>query len=479
MNVRRRFSFGVAWMFMGSWVEQFLNFAIFIALARLLDAEIFGVAAMAAALVILSEALVRETLTEPLIARKDVEPGHLDAVFWLLAGLSLVITLALVSGAGLISSAYGDARVEPVLQVFAISILLTGLTAVPIAQLRRDMAFQSLAIRQVAGAFAGGVVGIWMAWVGYGVWALVGQRIALLFVDSLLVWMATTWRPAFRATRAHFRDVRGFGSKVLGLTAAEIASVQTPVIVIGLTLGATPLGHFQMAWRLTEIASFLINTPFRMVAQPAFAKLRHSGESAVRLLEEIAQLSTLIALSAFAGLAILAEPVVTLMLGPGWEETAPVLQVLSLVGAYLCIERVQYAFCLAAGRAGKLALLALGEAVFGVIAIWIVVDWGIVAVALAFALRYYLLWPLRFRLVQSLGGIGLLTCLKLVAPAAIGAAVMALAVRGALHVIPASMPAPVILGGGALIGVAVFVVFVMIFLRGRVRTAERLIKGME
>ncbi|MCP5433185.1 MAG: oligosaccharide flippase family protein, partial [Alphaproteobacteria bacterium] len=90
MSERRRFSVGMAWMFAGNWVEQACNFAIFVTLARILGAEAFGLAMMAMAFIVFAEFLVRETITEGLIQQHEVEPGHLDATFWLLALLSVV-----------------------------------------------------------------------------------------------------------------------------------------------------------------------------------------------------------------------------------------------------------------------------------------------------------------------------------------------------------------------------------------------------
>ncbi|MFQ5621769.1 MAG: lipopolysaccharide biosynthesis protein [Paracoccaceae bacterium] len=475
MSINRRFSFGVAWMFMGGWAEQGVNFIVVVLLARLLGAEVFGLAAMSAALVILAEGLVRETLTEPLIARKDVEPGHLDAVFWILSVFSVAIALIIVGSAHWIALFYGDERVTGLTQAFTIGILLTGVAGVPIAILRREMDFRTLALRAIAGAVAGGVVGIGMALAGFGVWSLVGQRIGLLSVDTALVWAVARWRPGFTAGRRHFREVSGFGAKVLGLTTADLVSAQTPNVVIGAVLGPAALGIFTISWRLVEVAAVLLYTPVRMVAQPAFAALRHGGGSAAALLSDIAEVSSVLAISAFAGMAILAHPLVLLLLGPDWGEAAPVLQVLCLVGAYLCIERVQYAFCLAAGKAGGLAWLSLAQALLGIFAMIVAAPFGLVAVAIAFTVRYYALWPIRFAIVKRLGGMGITRCAEIVAPVIAGAAVMAGGVALWLRHAAASMPPVVLLASGIVIGAGIFLLFAALAFRRRIDTLRRLL----
>ena len=405
MSIARQFSAGVAWMAAGNWAEQAINFALFVVLARLLGADAFGLMAMAAAFVVLSEFLVRESLSEVLISAEAPPPSLFDAAFWALLALGAGLCALLFLAAPWIAGLYDQPLVAPLIRVLSLSVALIALTAVPVACLRREMRFRVLSLRAVAGVAAGGAVGIGMAFAGYGVWSLAGQRLVQVAVNVAMAWGAVAWRPGLRARRADFRQVLGFGSQVLGLRAAELAATQVPVVVIGAVLGPGPLGLYALAWRLVELTSFLIVTPLRMASQPAFAAMTRSGGGAADLLLTIARISGLVAFPLFFGMAALASPLVAVVFGPGWQGAAAPLAVLSLVGLYFCIEKVNQSFCLAAGRAGALTRIAWAEVATGAAAIWVASPHGLVAVAAAFAGTYAVWWILRLRLVAAIGAI--------------------------------------------------------------------------
>ena len=114
-------------------------------------------------------------------------------------------------------------------------------------------------------------------------------------------------------------------------------------------------GLFSVSWRLVETLSFLIVTPLRQASQSAFAALTRQGGGAGALLLDIARLTGVVALPFFVGLSILSGPMILLVFGPDWLGAAPVLAVMAAMGVYLCLNRVQMAFCLAAGQAGAIS----------------------------------------------------------------------------------------------------------------------------
>lgn len=476
MSVARQFSRGVAWMAIGNWIEQAVNFAVFVTLARLLGARDYGLLAMASVFIVLSEQLVRESLSEYLIASERAEAADLNATFWLLAGLGLLLGLALALIAPFAARAYGEPEVRGVILALAPSVLIVALNAVPVAILRRRLDFRILSLRAIAGVIVGGVVGIGMALNGFGVWSFVGQWLALISTNAVMAWTAVDWRPGLVVTRADLARAGRFGAQVLGLRAGELAATQTPVLVIGATLGPEATGLFSVAWRLVETLSFLIVTPLRQASQSAFAALTRQGGDAGALLADLLRLASMVALPFFTGLAVLAGPMIGLVFGPGWAGAASVLTALAAMGIYICLARVQIAFCLAAGRAGQVAVLAWAVVVLMAVLIWVASRWGMVAVALAVVVAHGALWPFYFRAVARLsarpvgafvGGLAL----PALGAALMGAGVVLVAARheGAapLTVLAVAVPA----------GVAIYGAFALFLMRDRFALLNRLIRG--
>ncbi|WP_170376789.1 lipopolysaccharide biosynthesis protein [Ruegeria atlantica] len=404
MSRGRRFTSGVAWMSFGVWAEQAFNFIIIAILARLLGAEAFGLLAMAAAFVLFSEFLVRETISEILLTQDTLTPERLNSVFWLLGLLGACLTALIVLGAGPVSTFYDEAIAGQLLIGLSPTVLMISLTAVPVALLRREMRFRVLALRAVLGAIVGGVIGIGMALAGYGVWSLVGQRVAMTATNILMAWGAVSWRPTFHVSGHQMRQVLHFSHRVIGLRAAELAAVQSPAVLIGAMLGPVAAGYYAIAWRVVETASFLTITPLRMVSQPAFAAVTRGGGRASEMLLDVMRLTGFVTFPAFAGLAVLSEPVLVLLFGEKWSPAAPVLSLMSVFGMYLCTERVQQTFCLASGQPGRLAVLSWIEVVLAAIAITVAAPYGVPVVTAAFISVFLIMWPFKFANLAAISG---------------------------------------------------------------------------
>ncbi len=462
-----------AWMAAGNWIEQGVNFAVFVLLARILGVDAFGAIAMASVVVVLCEFLVRETFADGLIAMADPGPGDRDAAFWLLAASGTALTAILAVIAGPMAALYDLPLVRDLVIGLSPTVLITALTAVPVALLRRDMRFRVMSLRAIAGVAAGAVVGIGMALTGWGVWALVGQRLALVLANAALAWGAVDWRPGWSATRDDVSRAARFGGAAMGLRAAELSATQAPILILGATLGTTATGLYSVAWRIVDILAFLVVVPLRMVAQPAFAAEARAGQSPGALLGSIARFSGLLAFPLFAGIAAVRTPALEVLFGRDWLSAAPALGVLALCGAYFSVEKVQQSLCLAAGRPAPVTLVAwLNVAMIAAFSV-IAVPHGITAVAAAVLAGYLIPWPLRFRIAAGIAGQPVGTLIRPHLGPALAAAVMAGFVAPVVRLAPERPLLALILG--VLTGAVTFTALVLVYFRDRVDELRRIL----
>lgn len=424
MPIKKRLFTGISWMFAGNWSEQIVNFLVFIILARILGAEAFGLATMAMVFIVFAEFLVRQTLTETIIQQKNLEDGHLDAIFYLLGFLSLFLVALLILLAEHIANIYSEPRVADYLIWASPTVLFIGFSGVPVALLKRKLEFRALAIRATIGIFVGGTVGVVLALLDYGVWSFIAQHVVRILINNALVWIVNPWIPKWRATRKHFQDVIGFSGQMIGFRITELVSINTPIVVIGAYLGPSMLGQFTIAWRLVEVLSFLLITPIQFVAQPAFAHIDRAREATGKLLTKITSTSAIITFASFFGMAAVSAPLIELLFGSNWSDAITAHKILCLVGIYFAIERMQQAFCLALGKAGALFYLSLAEALIGIMVIVAFIDHGIIGVAAAFTTRYFIMWPFRFKIVANYAGTKPLQYLKALALPLINAILM-------------------------------------------------------
>lgn len=478
MSVQRQFGKAVAWMAFGLWVEQAFNFLVFVVLARLLGAEAFGLLAMAAVFIVLSEFLVRQTISEYLIVSDNLRPAHINAAFWILALFSLVLAGALALVAGPISRAYGAPEVAPVIQALCATIPMVALSSPSVALLRRDLQFRVLSLRAIAGVVAGGVVGLVLAFSGFGVWALVAQRLVMIAVNAVMAWFAVSWRPSLATDLDAARDVARLGFSVVVLRGAEIARTQLPIAMVGGAMGPVAAGYYSIAWRIIELSTFLMASPVLQAAQPAFAQMVRLGEDAGQFLLKIVRIIGFLAFPAYIGLGLLALPFLSVLFGAKWVDAAPVLSAMAALGVYLSIEAQHQAFCLAQGRALRISLMTWAEAAAIVLALWLTLPLGLVWATASVPAVLVLLWPVRLAIVAAGSG---LRPTELLAPhirpfvlsAAMGALVFG------LMQVTTNWPYVVQLGALSLVGAVSYAALSLTFLRDRLTLAQEFVATLK
>jgi len=385
--MKRYFAIGAAWTAAAAWLEQAFNFVIFLAIARLIGTESFGLASMALAFVLLGEFLVRDTLTEGIVERRDLEGAALEATFAALVGLGLAVSAVLVLTAPLVAGIYNAPLVTALIIAACPAILLIALSGVSTALLRRQMAFRSLALRTVAGVIAGGAVGIYLALEGHGAWSLVGQRLAAITLDSLLSILAAGWWPKRLPRRAEFDRIGGLGPRVVVLHASTLVKMQTPAVALGVAIGPHAVAVYALAWRLVEVLLKLVVVPLRSVAQSAIAVMRRRNIPTAGFFVEVNEVAALASFAALAGLALVAQPAIEVLFGPDWRETADILPWIGLAGAMIGLAEVQESYLMAIDRIRRIIGLVILETIFGIAIIAIASTHGALAASVALAVR--------------------------------------------------------------------------------------------
>lgn len=393
----RAIASGAGWMALAGWVEQAFAFAFFVALARIIGADAFGVAAMALAFVYLGETLVRETLTEGVIAAADEDPAFLDATFRALLAFGALVGIVLLAAAPVAAAIYRQPQVAPLMATAALAPLLIAATGVHAALLRRRLAFRALSVRAIAGCIAGGVAGLGVAFADGGAWALVAQRIVQVAVNAALALGAARWRPGAGFLHARASVARGLGGQAVALRALSLIVLQTPVVALGVVADARAVAHYAFAWRMVETALYLISTPIKRAAQPTLAALRRAGKGDQAFVFALTEAAAFISFAAFAGLALVAAPLVAAFMTADWRESVRLIAILCVAGAVLSVAEIQEAYVLAIDRAKDMVGAAAAEAAMGVALVLAASGFGAGGVAAASAARALASAPLRAR----------------------------------------------------------------------------------
>src|SRR5437762_8688077 len=252
-SLKSRVVRGVFWTSMDSWGRQVLAFVLYAALARLVGPESFGLVALGVVYVAFVEIFVTQGFGTALVQRKTLEDGHLNSAFWISLIMAAALTLATVLLAERVAIIFAEPRLAELLRWLSVSLVLMGLSAVPQAALTREMAFRALAVRSLLATLTGGVVGLAMAWQGFGVWSLVEQQLSGAAAGVIVLWWATTWRPSFPPSMPHVRDLYGFALSIAGNNLLWFGTQRADQTLIGYGFGAAALGPYALASRCIQL----------------------------------------------------------------------------------------------------------------------------------------------------------------------------------------------------------------------------------
>ncbi|HEV7367962.1 oligosaccharide flippase family protein [Arenibaculum sp.] len=474
----RRLMVGGFWTTVDAWATEAANLVVFLVLVRLLAPSEFGIVAMAAVFVMLASDLGAFSVTQVLIQRRDLQRGHVDAVFLTVLGLSVVGFALVLAGAPLAAAVYGEPLVAELLVWLSPVIVLNAFTAVPIALLTRDMRFGTLAMRSFAMVVTSGAVGVSLAVLGYGPWALVAQALTKSAVSLVVLMGATGWRPGWRCGRGHLRDVRGyvlgtFGTHVVG--AAERHVVQ---FLLGLLLGSAALGYFNAAQRLVEILVRLFIVPVSQLTMPGFSTVQADPARVRALLEGGVRVTSLISFPAFVGAAVVAPDLVGVVLGETWLPAAPVLAILALRGLGSTSALPGASLLYALGRPHWLLGINAASLAAGTVVLLVAAPFGVAAAAAGDLLRFLgCHCSLIAVAVGRLTGVRPTEQVRLVLPSLAAAAFMAACVLAWRSFGPATDPATS-LASSVAVGVVAYALASLVVNRALLRRAAGLVLGV-
>ncbi|MGB3404112.1 MAG: lipopolysaccharide biosynthesis protein [Microcoleaceae cyanobacterium] len=402
MNLRQQAAKGIVWSAIQKLGNQAVSLVVFFCLARLLAPEAFGLIALASVFLAFVQIFLNQGFAEAIVQREELEPEHLDTAFWVSLVISIVLTIISISIAGIVAQGFQQPELAPIIRWLSLGFLLSAFNSVQQAIFRRDLAFKPLAIRSLVASFFGGIVGVAMAFLGCGVWSLVGQQLTNNIVGILVLWWASDWKPGFKVSQKHFHELFHFGINILGFNLLNFFNRRSDDFLIGYFLGATALGYYTIAYRLLLLMTNLLTNTMAQVALPTFSRLQSQPEKMRRAFYTATQLSSLVAFPAFLGMAILAPELVPMVFGENWLPSIPVMQILSIIGILHAIEYFNQSVILAMGKPSWRFKINAVNAVGNVIGFLVVVHWGILAVAAAYVIRGYLFLPLPLWAIHKL-----------------------------------------------------------------------------
>jgi len=456
MNIKQKAIQGVVWSVIQNWGSQAGSLIVFLILARLLTPEAFGLVALANVFLAFMQIFLEQGFTQALIQRQELEPEHLDTAFWTNFFSGILLTIIGFAFASSVANIFNQPKLIPILQCFSGLFVINSLSHVHQAILSRELAFKIMAVRTLIGILIGGIVGVVMAVSGFGVWSLVSQQVVFETVCVIVMWQAVDWRPKLKFSQKHFQELFHFGINVVGFKFLKFFNKRSDNLLIGYFLGEVALGYYAIAYRVLQVMTQLLVSTSNQVALPTFSKLQALPERFRQAFYKATQFTSLIAFPTFIGMATLTPELVTFLFGKEWLPSIPVMQILAFSGIIHTLSYFNASVFMAMGKPSWRLWLSFIEALFSIVACLFAVQWGIVAVALAYVISIYLVFPISQAAVSKLIHVPILIYLQQFMTSLMASTVMATAILMTKYFLVNFLDAKFILLIGTMIGIIVY-----------------------
>lgn len=398
---------GLSWQLLANVVRFVAKFGIGIALARLLPPEDFGIIALAYIATGFAQTLADLGLGPALVQKQEITDRHVRVCHTVSLALGGVMSGVLFVGAGAVAAFFDDGRVEPVLQVLALTFLLSGFSVTSRALLTRRLRFDvTVKIDLLASIVGYGGVAVVMAAGGYGYWSLVGGTLSQAILTASLTYAASRHPSRLLIGVAELRDLLGFGVGISLTGIANYFARQGDYFVIGRIMTAASLGIYSRAYMLMELPLTFVGLAVSRVLFPAASRVQDDPERFRRAFVAILSLSLVVAVPLSLFMTVLAPEIVLTFYGETWAATIPLLQILALFSALRMSFNPAEAFLQARGHTFMLFACHL---VYGVLVIggswWAGVEGGLEAVAWAVGGAISVMWVLTISLASKVAAV--------------------------------------------------------------------------
>ena len=371
----------VIWSGFENFIRQGVGFVISIILARILVPEDFGTLALLALFLGIANIFVNAGFSLALTQKHDVTHVDESTVFWFNIGAALIMMLLLFFISPWIAGFFVLPVLIPLTMLMACNVLISAMGSIHSTLLIKRLDFKTLMKIGTISTIISGGVGIYMAWLDYGVWALAGQSLASTIVSTALLWFFNSWRPLFIFSKQSFKRLFSFSGWIFASWMLDTIYQRGYSLLIGKYYGVYDLGIYSRADNTQQIPSNILSGVLSRVAFPLFSSVNNDKEKLRRGVRMSVRSMMLISIPSMVGLAILAEPFISVVFGEQWLPAAPILQVLCASGLLFPLHVINLNVLQAQGHGKLFFKLAIIKKTFGVTLLIIGSFFGVMGIA--------------------------------------------------------------------------------------------------
>lgn len=341
---------GLFWSFGERITAQLVTFIITILLARILTPNDYGVVSLILVFITLANVFVSNGFGESLVQKQDASERDFSTIFWCSFAFSIILYIGLFITAPGIAVFYGNDLLCPLIRVLAIKLPISSISTIQHAYVSKHMQFRKFFFSTLGGTLVSGVVGVVMAYLGFGPWAVVAQYLVNTTIDTVVLLFTVPWRPRLWFDWKAAKELMSFGWKMMLSAFINSAYSEIRSLIIGKVYSSEDLAQYKRGHQFPQLFITNINTAVSAVIFPAISLINDDITEVKRLTRKSMIVTAYLIFPMMVGLGVVAEPLVKFLLTDKWLPCVPFLQLACISYG---LQPIQTANCQAIKSIGR------------------------------------------------------------------------------------------------------------------------------
>ena len=367
------------WRYAERWGAQVIQFIVQIILARLLTPSDYGIIGLITVFISISLVFAQSGLGQALVQRKQIDNEEFSTVFYFSMIFSVILYGILFLCAPVIANFYNEPVLTSVVRVLGVTVIIGAVNSVQQAYVQKTMQFKRFFWSTLGGTLVSAVVGIYMAYRGYGVWALVGQQISNQLVNTVILWVTVKWRPMLIFSVSKAKRLFSYGWKLLCSSLIDTIYNNIYSLIIGKFYSSTDLGYYNRGKQFPMLIIQNINSAIDSVLFPVMAEVQDEKQRLKAMVRRSIVTSTFLIFPAMAGLGAIAKPLTVILLTEKWLSAVPFIWFCCFIYAFWPVHTANLQAIKALGRSDIFLKLEILKKIVGIMILIATIPFGLYA----------------------------------------------------------------------------------------------------
>lgn len=380
MNNRKVLT-NLLWRFAERSGAQIVKFIVELILARLLLPDDYGLIALVTVFITISNVFVDSGLGNALIQKKDADQTDFSTVFFFNVIWCVVLYGFIFCIAPYISKFFSQPEFTAVLRVLGLQIIISGVKNVQQAYVSKNFMFKKFFFATLGGTIGAAIIGIWMAYHGAGVWALVAQQLFNVMTDTIILWSTVKWRPSKVFSWERFKGLFSYGWKLLASSLLEAIYNNIRQLIIGRIYSSGDLAFYNRGKQFPDFITSNVNSSIDSVLLPTLASVQDKKDQVKIITRRAIKMSTYLMAPLMIGLASVAEPMIRVILTDKWIPALPYLRIFCITFMFYPLHTANLNAIKALGRSDLFLRLEIIKKIVGIIVLLLTMNLGVLVMA--------------------------------------------------------------------------------------------------